>query len=136
MNDGQVIKWLRSLPRYKEWAKAIGDYDPGYDYSGPENNKLLSKLIPSTMYGINCNPAFYAHDGDYAIGGDDLARHKADANMLMIGLRIIEEAPRRWWLYGANWLRRSMAKKRMLKYYNAVRAGGASSFNYTRFADA
>lgn len=136
MNDGQVIKWLRSLPDYGKWAKAIGDYDPAYDYSGPENNKLLSRLIPSTLWGINCNPAFYAHDGGYDIGGDERDRRRADGTMLIIGLRIIEEAPRRWWLYGANWLRRSLARKRLLKYYSAVRAGGESSFNYERFADA
>jgi hypothetical protein len=136
MTDGQVIKWLRSLPDYRKWAEAIGEYDPCYDYSGPENNRLLSALIPSTLYGINCNPAFYVHDALFRIGGDDLDRRKADGNMLIIGLRIIEEAPRRWWLYGANWLRRSLAKKRLLSYYNMVRAGGESSFNYTRFADA
>ncbi len=136
MTERQVIEWLRSLPSYKEWAAVLGHYVPSYDYSGPENNKLLSKLIPSTMYGINCNPAFYAHDGGYMIGGDEVDRAKADANMLVIGLRIIEECPRRWWLYGANWARRSLAKKRLLTYYNAVHAHGKSSFNYTGLADA
>ncbi len=136
MTERQAIDWLRSLPKYREWAAVLGHYVASYDYSGPENNKFLKWLIPSKIYGINCNPAFYAHDGDYVIGGDDLARHKADANMLMIGLRIVEEAPRKWWLYGANWLRRNLAKRRLLKYYNAVRAGGKSSFNYTGSADA
>ena len=136
MNEGQVVKWLRTLPDYGKWADAIGDYDPAYDYSGPENNKLLSALIPSTMYGINCNPAFFAHDGGYSIGGGERERRRADSFMLVIGLRIIEEAPRRWWLYGANWLRRSLAKKRLLTYYNAVRSGGESSFNYMGSADA
>ena len=134
MTDREVMVWLYSLPMYKEWEKAIGGYEASYDYSGPENNRFLRWLIPSRLWGINCNPAFYAHDGGYAIGGGSTERELADANMRVIGLKIIKESEDKKYLYGFNWARRFLARRRLEKYYIAVRVGGSSSFNYTESA--
>ncbi len=130
MTDRDTILWLYSLPHYSEWEKAIGGYDPNYDYSGPENNRFLRWLIPSRLWGINCNPAFYAHDAAYAIGGGSTQREMADDNMQIIGNKIIDETKDKSYLYGFNWARRFLARRRLLKYYYAVRAGGSSSFNF------
>ena len=132
MTDRDTILWLYSLPHYRDWEKAIGGYDPNYDYSGPENNRFLRWLIPSRLWGINCNPAFYAHDAAYSIGGGSTQREMADENMKIIGLKIINEAKDKKYLYGFNWARRFLATRRLLKYYYAVRVGGSSSFNFKK----
>jgi hypothetical protein len=134
MTDREVIVWLHTLPGYTAWEKAIGGYDPSYDYSGPENSVFLRWLIPSRLWGINCNPAFYAHDGAYSVGGGSTERELADDNMQIIGLKIIKETKDKKYLYGFNGARRFLARRRLQKYYYAVRVGGSSSFNYDESA--
>ena len=120
-----------SLPEYPKWVEALGEeYNPYKGYAGPQNNKLLSALIPEKLYRIDLNPAFFGHDGDYAIGGNKQDRWRADVSMLGTGLFIIENWPVSYWIYGLNWARKGLARRRFLKYFEAVRAKGAESFNF------
>lgn len=130
MTEQAIAEWFVNLSIYPALALAIGEYNPSLDYAGPENNKTLSMFIPRTLYGINCNIAFYHHDGLYAIGGKKKDRFNADGAMLLTALFIIEKTPNRWYLYGVNGVRRRLAERRLLKYYNAVRWGGKDSFTF------
>ena len=130
MTEQQIYNWFIGLNDYQKWREAIGMYNPELDYAGPENNKTISMLIPATVYGIDCNPAFYQHDALYEIGGTEKERFWSDGAMLLTGLFIIEKWPDRWFLYGANWLRRHLGRVRLIKYFEAVRAGGKAHFNF------
>ena len=128
MNDRELVEWFVDLSIYTRLAAAIGEYNPSLRYAGPENSKALSFFIPETLWGINCNLAFYHHDALYAIGGTNKDRFNADVAMLATALFIIEKSPNRWYLYGINWGRKHMARVRLIKYFEAVRAGGKASF--------
>ena len=130
MTRKELIAWFKSLPDYPKYSKAIGEYIDELGYAGPENSKVLSYIIPETLYGICCNLAFYQHDAKYEIGGSKKDRFDADVAMLGTALFIIENTPNRWYLYGINWSRRHMARVRLIKYFEAVRSGGAKSFNF------
>ena len=130
MTERELIEWFIALPAYKDYQKAIGQYNHELRYAGPENSKVLSAIIPETLYGINCNIAFYQHDALYEIGGTDEHRFNADIKMLATALFIIENTPNRWYMYGFNWGRKHMARVRLIKYFECVRAGGESSFNF------
>ena len=132
MTNKELTEWFINLSIYPALSEAIGEYNPSLDYAGPENNKTLSFFIPRTLYGINCNLAFYHHDGLYAIGGTKKDRFKADGAMLMTALFIIEKTPDRWFLWGGNWARKHMARVRLIKYFEAVRSGGKSSFTFKK----
>ena len=132
MTERELIEWFISLPAYADYQKAIGQYNHELRYAGPENSKTLSFLIPETLYGINCNLAFYQHDALYAIGGGAEDRFNADIKMMATALKIIEKTPDRWYMYGFNWGRKHMARVRLIKYFEAVRAGGVSSFNFIK----
>jgi hypothetical protein len=130
MTRKELIAWFKSLPAYADYCKAIGQYNHERNYGGPENNKALSAMIPETMWGINCNIAFYAHDALYAIGGGKEERWLADVKMMATALYIIENTPDRWYIWGGNSMRRHLARVRLVKYWEAVRFGGESSFNF------
>jgi hypothetical protein len=130
MEDYEITDWFINLREYKDYVEAIGPYEPEDDYAGPRNNPLLSKLIPHTLYGIDLNIAFYQHDALYQIGYTKQARWQADITMLATGLFIIENTPNRWYLTGLNTARRHLARVRLIKYFEAVRFGGESSFNF------
>lgn len=130
MTEEELIDWFKNLKVYKILVDAILAYDPRRDYAGPENNKTLSFFIPHTLYGINCNLAFYHHDGLYQIGGNKKDRFDADGAMVLTALFIIEKTPDKWYLYGTNWLRKHLARERLIKYFEAVRAGAKPSFNF------
>lgn len=129
MTDYEIHDWFVNLPEYKSYYNAIGPYEPEVDYAGPDNNKALAFIIPSALYGIDCNIAFYQHDANYEIGGDKKDRFRADAAMLITGLFIIENTPDHWYLWGSNSIRRHLARVRLIKYFEVVRSFGDSSFN-------
>ena len=131
METEEIHDWFVNLPEYKEYHAAIGAYNPALDYAGPSNNKVLSFMIPKTLYGIDLNIAFFQHDAKYQIGYTKQARWMADITMLATGLFIIEKHPDRWFLTGFNSARRHLARVRLIKYFEAVRFGGDTSFNYT-----
>jgi len=133
MSDQELIQWFVNLSIYPALSEAIGEYNPSLDYAGPENNKTLSLFIPRTLYGIDCNLAFYHHDGLYEIGGTSKDRFKSDIAMLATALFIIEQTPDRWFLWGGNWARRHLARVRLIKYFESVRAGGKDSFNFEKY---
>ena len=125
-----TYKYLINLPEYEKYKKAIGPYEQKKDYSGPD--KSWTKLIiPSTLYGINCNTAFYIHDARYEIGGGKKERWEGDCAMLIQCLWCIGNTPDRWYLWGANWGRKHLARNRAIKYFEAVRSHGHHSFNFT-----
>ena len=131
MTTEELQDWFKNLQVYKVLFLGIGAYNPHIDYAGPEHSKALSRFIPRTLWGIDCNLAFYHHDGLYFVGGTDADRFKADLAMVGTALFIIEKTPDRWYLYGSNWLRKHWARERLIKYFEAVRAGGKSSFNFS-----
>lgn len=132
MTEEELIDWFKNLSEYKSYVDAIGAYNPELDYAGPEHSKALSAFIPRTSWWIDCNIAFYQHDALYEIGGTSKDRFEADGRMLLTAYFIIEKTPKRWYLYGVNWLRKHWARERLVKYFEAVRAGGKSSFNFNR----
>ena len=123
-------EWFKKFPEYYSIIDAIGPYNPDKGYAGPESSALLNLAIPETAYGIELNPAFYQHDGLYKIGGSEHERWLADVAMLTTALRLIEETPDKWFLYGLNWKRRHLARLRIIKYFEAVRVYGNKHFNY------
>ncbi len=130
MNLKGLEHWFKNLSQYKSLVDVIGAYNPELDYAGPENNKTLSFFIPHTVYGIDCNMAFYQHDAQYEIGGTKKDRFDADGAMLITALFIVEKWPEPWYLWGSNWARKHLARVRLIKYFEAVRAGGKDSFKY------
>ena len=63
MTKDELHDWFINLSQYKKLVDAIGAYNPELDYAGPENSKALSFFIPRRLWGIDCNMAFYQHDG-------------------------------------------------------------------------
>ena len=122
-------RYLKLLPEYDLYTKLIGQYDNRKDYAGPEGSGI-SVLIPRTLYGINCNIAFYAHDALYEQGGQRKDRFNADVTMLGTILWVIENHPDSKWLYGFNWARKHAARLRAIKYFEAVRSQGYKSFKF------
>ena len=121
------IEWLKSLPEYQEMVDALGEYDDSVDYVGAEGD-WKSKFIPRTLWCIDINVCAYIHDFWYYMGGTATDRFKADAIFLGDMLRWIEKTPDRWYMYGVNWGRRGLARRRALKYFEAVRSCGEASF--------
>lgn len=130
MSSDEIFEWFKKLPEYSKIVEVFGEYDPELEYAGPQDNETLSAMIPETAYGIDLNLAFYHHDGLYKIGGDEMDRWDADMAMLGTGYFIIEATEDRWFLWGANWARRALARRRLVKYWEAVRAMGCNHFNY------
>jgi len=130
MTKDELHDWFINLSQYKSLVDAIGAYNPCLNYAGPENSKALSFFIPRRLWGIDCNIAFYHHDGLYQIGGISSDRFQADLAMVGTALFIIEKTPDRWYLWGGNTIRRHWARERLIKYFEAVRFGGKKSFTF------
>jgi hypothetical protein len=131
MTKEEILHYFISLPEWTEYTELLGEeYDDDIDYAGPRNNKVLDFMIPSTMYGINMNPIFFQHDALYEKGGSKKERFKADAKMIVSGLFIIEKWPDSKWIWGLNWCRRALARRRLIKYFEGVREQGYKSFNF------
>lgn len=124
------IEWLKSLPEYSAMVEVLGPYDDSIDYVGASGD-WKSKFIPRTLWLIDINICAYIHDYWYSVGGTITDRFKADAMFLADMLCWIELTPDRWFLYGFNWGRRGLARRRALKYFEAVRTAGDSAFNFT-----
>lgn len=85
---------------------------------GPKGRGLL---VPDTMYGLDLGAAGDVHDWMYAYP-EDATRLECDQLFLENMYGIIRQHGGWDWL---EWLRR----RRALKYYHAVRFGGAKHFN-------
>lgn len=125
----QQIAWLKSLPEYQNMVKVLGEYDDSIDYVGAVGD-WKSEFIPRSLWLIDINICAYIHDYWYYIGGSITDRFKADAMFLADMLRWIEQTPDRWYIYGFNWGRRGMARRRALKYFEAVRLAGDKAFHF------
>ncbi len=118
----EVIHWLHSLPNYDDMVAVMGDYDDARDYVGP-GESWKTKIIPRTIWGIDINAAAYIHDYYYEKhkGEGEDKRLEIDCRFLVDIMRIIEMSD--CWAF-----RRNLARLRAVKYYAAVREGGAEIF--------
>jgi hypothetical protein len=81
--------------------------------------KWISSLIPNTMYGLDCTEAFNIHDYDYEVGVSRADKERADKNLLMNLMTLIDHA--------GGWLM-LLRQRRALKYYEAVQLFGDEAF--------
>jgi len=81
--------------------------------------KWISSFIPNTMYGLDCTEAFNIHDYDYEVGASRADKERADRNMLINLLTLIN--------YRGGWLM-LLRQWRALKYYEAVQLFGDEAF--------
>jgi len=78
-----------------------------------------SKLIPNTLWGLDCTQVFDIHDHAYYVGRTAKDKRLADLNMLDNLLRIINAA--------GGWLR-VVRRYRAMTYYQAVCDYGYDAF--------
>lgn len=90
---------------------------------GPKGRGLL---VPDTMYGLDLGAAGDVHDWMYAFP-ENMTRRGCDDIFLENMNSIISQHKGWGWV---QWLRR----RRALKYYHAVRFGGAKHFNQRRMS--
>jgi len=81
--------------------------------------KWISSIIPNTMYGLDCTEAFNIHDYDYDVGASRADKERADRNLLMNLLTLINHQGG-WLMLPRQW--------RAMKYYNAVQLLGDEAF--------
>ena len=86
---------------------------------GAENARF--DFVPDTIYGVSITPACKVHDWMYSKGRTIEDKDTADRVFLNNMLRIIESVDK--WYYPT-----SLARRRALKYYEAVRAFGGSAY--------
>jgi len=79
----------------------------------------ISSIIPNTMYGLDCTAAFDIHDYDYDVGSSRADKERADRNLLMNLLTLIE--------HRGGWLRIPRNALAM-RYYEAVNEFGDEAF--------
>lgn len=80
-----------------------------------------SKLVPNTIYGLDIKPVCCIHDFMYKVGVTIEHKDSADRTFLNNMLRIIE-SKKSWWFP------HSLARRRALKYYEAVRNFGGTAY--------
>lgn len=111
---------MKLFPTWEEWKVAT---KAGFQSNG-------ATIAPDSIYlvrianGDNRYPPLPAdlHDYRYWVGGDEEDRRLADHEFFEFMLDIIEE--RMWWVL------HPFARRRALKYYEAVRLLGYRYFNY------
>ncbi len=80
-----------------------------------------AKFVPDTIYCMNIRPAACIHDYAYLVGKTIEDKQQADREFLNNLLRIIESNTK--WYYP-----KMLARRRALKYYEAVVAFGGVAF--------
>lgn len=80
---------------------------------------LLTKLIPNTLYGLDCKRCFDVHDVMYAAGGTPKERKFAD-DVLLKNMHMLIDT--------STYMLRMPRKARAFMYYSAVRLFGAKFF--------
>ena len=123
------IRVLKTRSDYHLMVAFLGEYDDKKDYMGAGDG-WKNKLVPRTLYGIDCNIAAYKHDYRYWRGGGEKDRLYADRCFYFDLIDIIE-THKCSWPWGTRWLHFKLARRRATKYYLAVKTfGGHGSFNY------
>ena len=82
----------------------------------------LSKLMPSTIWGLDCTESGNIHDQCYFIGGTADDRETAD-KVFLHNLRVQ--------IKKGTWLLRVFRNNRANAYYVGLRIGGGAHFNFT-----
>lgn len=123
-----ALEKLKNDRQYHLMVAVMGEYDDSKDYMGPEND-WKSKIIPRTLWGIDCNIAGYKHDFRYFVGGTEDDREKADKIFKDDLYKIINNHKCNW-PWGTRWLHIKLARRRAVKYYLAVKLLGKGNFNY------
>ena len=80
-----------------------------------------AKLVPDRIYGLDITEVCCIHDYMYEVGKTAAAKEQADRVFLINLLRVIE-AKKAWWFP------HFLARRRALKYYEAVKNFGDSAF--------
>lgn len=89
------------------------------------SDKAKFDYVPDTIYGVSIRECCCVHDYRYSIGGDRTDKDKADQEFLYNMLKIIGSVDK--WYYPS-----FLARRRALKYYEAVVKFGDSSFNWRK----
>lgn len=119
----EYLEGLNLVAPVSFWESTPEDREPICNGAGAAGGMKF----PSTFWGLNVREAFDIHDWDYAIGGNALARLRADTNMLINCERLVESRTTRFPVVGfiLRWLRGVRANT----YYRAVRDFGHDAFN-------
>lgn len=86
---------------------------------GAENARF--DFVPDSIYFVNIKPACKLHDYAYLVGKSNEDKEKADREFLNNLLRIVNNVDK--WYYPT-----ALARRRALKYYEAVKHFGGSAF--------
>lgn len=111
--------------------EALGPYSPKRNYIGPEawtKRLKVAAKIARNAWGIDLNPAGWAHDRLCEIGGTEEDRTKADNAFQAIMNHIIDTESSQVW--GLGRIQRDLARRRAATYYSLVRENGEGFFIY------
>lgn len=84
-----------------------------------------TKIVPDYIYRLNIRIVCCIHDRRYEIGGTEQDRKDADLEFLVNLLRVINNHRGIFYMH-------FLARKRALKYYEAVVRAGESAFNFKK----
>lgn len=96
------------------------DFPSGYKSNGCGSG-WSARIIPNTIYGVSILEACRRHDYMYGVGKTIEDKEEADRVFLNNMLRLVE-AKKGWWFP------HSLARRRALKYYEAVLNFGGPAF--------
>ena len=112
-----------SFKKGGKMIKLSNDFNMPLDYksNGCGAEKARFDFVPDTIYGVDIKPACRLHDYAYKVGKTIEDKQHADREFLNNMLRLIEA--------NKNWYYPTMlARRRALKYYEAVVAFGGVAF--------
>jgi len=102
--------------------KLSNDFNMPKDYkSNGCGSGWTANLIPNTIYGVSINPACVIHDYAYLVGRTIQDKEQSDREFLNNMIRLVEAKD--VWYYPT-----SLARRRALKYYEAVTFFGGTAF--------
>lgn len=125
--DTEILKkYARACELGLSGAELLADADAvrrdcngiGAEWMGEHLRNLVGALNPTLILAADI------HDRRYAIGGDSVARARADREFLENGLRLADAA------YGWYDPRRYIVRNQARKFYAALRAVGAAAWNW------
>lgn len=109
------MKKLRFQPRYKLLSQKFKEEN----FNGAGATKFQSLVIPNSFFGLDCTEVFYIHDYDYIMGKTWEDKYRADVNMLLNLITMIESGSKLLYI---------PRKLQALVYFNAVVLYGSKYF--------